>query len=159
MLGSDFITHNKSFAFFCVSTGEMVHHQRYHQLRKGEDDEEAQSLVDECGSAGYYKRTRPKLLALLFLSLLSCCFVLAPCLFSFPICEPFFLSFFFFFHGFPLFSLFFVCFFCLISRFMFWVLQIHLENMMALLLKWMRKPFVLQSQMVNLLFCFLGWFI
>ncbi|CBI29814.3 unnamed protein product, partial [Vitis vinifera] len=63
----------------------MVHHQRYHQLRKGEDDEEAQSLVDECGSAGYYKRTRPKLLALLFLSLLSCCFVLAPCLFSFPI--------------------------------------------------------------------------
>ena len=74
-----------------------MHHQRYHQLRKGEDDEEAQSLVDECGSAGYYKRTRPKLLALLFLSLLSCCFVLAPCLFSFPICEPFFLSFFFFF--------------------------------------------------------------
>lgn len=62
-----------------------MHHQRYHQLRKGEDDEEAQSLVDECGSAGYYKRTRPKLLALLFLSLLSCCFVLAPCLFSFPI--------------------------------------------------------------------------
>ena len=40
------------------------------------------------------------------------------------------------------------------------VLQIHLENMMALLLKWMRKlPFVLQSQMVSLLFCFLGWFI
>ena len=91
-----------------------MHHQRYHQLRKGEDDEEAQSLVDECGSAGYYKRTRPKLLALLFLSLLSCCFVLAPCLFSFPICEPFFLSFFFFsFAGFRCFLCFLFAFFVL----------------------------------------------
>ena len=78
---------------------------------------------------------------------------------AFPYVSLSFFLFFFFFHGFPLFSLFFVCFFCLISRFMFWVLQIHLENMMALLLKWMRKPFVLQSQMVSLLFCFLGWFI
>ena len=134
----------------------MVHHHlRYHQLRKGEDDEEAQSLVDECGNAAYYKRTRPKLLSLIFLSLLSCCFVLAPCLFSFPLCEPFllFLS---------RVSTIFLCFLCVCHflMFMFCVLQIPLENMIALLLKWMPKQLcVLLSPMVSLSsLAFLGVF-
>ncbi|KAK9289456.1 hypothetical protein L1049_007611 [Liquidambar formosana] len=65
---------------------EMVHHHRYHQLRKGEEaveeDVESHTLVLVCGNSGFYKRTRPKLLSLLFLSLLSCTLILAPQLFS-----------------------------------------------------------------------------
>ncbi|XP_010279522.1 PREDICTED: uncharacterized protein LOC104613417 isoform X2 [Nelumbo nucifera] len=64
----------------------MVHYQRY-QLRKcggvGEEDEEAQTLVLEFGSSGYYKRTKPKILPLLFVfSLVSCSLLLVPHLFS-----------------------------------------------------------------------------
>ncbi|GMN55372.1 hypothetical protein TIFTF001_024492 [Ficus carica] len=66
----------------------MVHYQRYHQWRKVqgvEEDEEAHnSLVMEWANSGYYKRTRPKLLSLLLLSLLSCTFVFAPHLFGSP---------------------------------------------------------------------------
>ncbi|PRQ44799.1 putative protein O-GlcNAc transferase [Rosa chinensis] len=55
----------------------------YHQRRKGEkptedEDEEGQSLAMECASSGYYKRSRPKLLTFLFISLLSCGFILVP---------------------------------------------------------------------------------
>ncbi|KAJ4706371.1 putative Glycosyltransferase [Melia azedarach] len=77
---------------------EMVRYQRYHQVKKGEqhqhvlpvkqntafedEDEESRALVLVCApnynSYYYNKRTRPKLLSLLFLSLLSCTFVLAP---------------------------------------------------------------------------------
>ncbi|PON53901.1 Glycosyltransferase [Parasponia andersonii] len=68
----------------------MVHHHHHHlrgnHWRKGqalEEDEESQTLVVmDCGSSGYYKRTRPKLVSLLLLSLLSCVFVLAPHLFG-----------------------------------------------------------------------------
>ncbi|KAL5546338.1 hypothetical protein UlMin_006025 [Ulmus minor] len=63
----------------------MVHYQRYHQWRKGlstKDDEESQNLIMDCANSGLYKRSRPKLLSLLLLSLLSCTFVLAPYLFS-----------------------------------------------------------------------------
>lgn len=83
----------------------MVQYHRYHhQWRKGdkriEEDEESQALIMECGSSGCYfksKRTRPKLISLLFLSLLSCYFILAPHLFSpgspFPLfCKSFSLS-------------------------------------------------------------------
>ncbi|KAA8517133.1 hypothetical protein F0562_017426 [Nyssa sinensis] len=67
----------------------MVHFQKkYHLLKKGEvavvEDEESQSLGLVCGTFGYNKRTRPKLLSLLFLSLLSCSLILAPQLFDFP---------------------------------------------------------------------------
>lgn len=61
------------------------HHHHHHRWRKGqafEEDEESQALVMDCGSSGYYKRTRPKLVSLLLLSLLSCVFVLAPHLFG-----------------------------------------------------------------------------
>ncbi|KAM6568316.1 hypothetical protein CsatB_016301 [Cannabis sativa] len=65
---------------------KMLHHNhhlhRYNHWRKGqalEDDEESQTfVVMDCGSFGYYKRTRPTLVSLLLLSLLSCVFVLAP---------------------------------------------------------------------------------
>ncbi|KAM1992978.1 hypothetical protein ACFX16_009370 [Malus domestica] len=63
----------------------MVYHQRYKQRKKGEhltaEDEECQSIIMGCSNSGYYKRTRPKLLSFVFLSLLSCSFVLAPHLF------------------------------------------------------------------------------
>uniref|UniRef100_A0A5B6ZHW0 Glycosyltransferase 61 catalytic domain-containing protein n=1 Tax=Davidia involucrata TaxID=16924 RepID=A0A5B6ZHW0_DAVIN len=67
----------------------MVQYQkRYHQLRKGEEvvveDEESHTLGLVSGNSGYNKRTRPKLLSLLFLSLLSCGLILAPQLFNFP---------------------------------------------------------------------------
>ncbi|KAJ4847413.1 Xylan glycosyltransferase muci21 [Turnera subulata] len=59
----------------------MVHYYRYHPLKKGDHppfvDDEALSFV--CANSGYYKRTtRPKLISLLLLSLLSCCLILAP---------------------------------------------------------------------------------
>ncbi|XP_017609979.1 xylan glycosyltransferase MUCI21 [Gossypium arboreum] len=54
----------------------MVHHHRYNLLKKG-GDEEAGTLVFL-----YYRRRRPNLLSVLFLSLLSCTFILAPHLFS-----------------------------------------------------------------------------
>ncbi|KAH7511831.1 hypothetical protein FEM48_Zijuj12G0024200 [Ziziphus jujuba var. spinosa] len=64
----------------------MVHYQRYQLWKKGEhieDDEESQTLLMDCASsAGYYKKTKPKLLSLLLLSLLSCCFILAPHIFG-----------------------------------------------------------------------------
>lgn len=63
----------------------MVHYHRYYQLKKfAELDEESHALVLECPNHGYFKRTRPKLLSLLFLSLLSCSLVLAPQFFDFP---------------------------------------------------------------------------
>ncbi|XP_059669835.1 xylan glycosyltransferase MUCI21-like [Cornus florida] len=68
----------------------MVRYQRYHQLRKGEvavfeEDEESQALVFVFGNSAYNnKRARPKLISLLFLSLLSCSLILAPQLFNFP---------------------------------------------------------------------------
>ncbi|KAK3010272.1 hypothetical protein RJ639_012592 [Escallonia herrerae] len=70
----------------------MVHYHRYIQLKKGQvgfadEDEESHggSIGLVCGNSGYGKRiTRPKLLSLLVLSLLSCCFIVAPQLFSFP---------------------------------------------------------------------------
>lgn len=55
----------------------MVHyHLHHHRWRKGEknieEDEESQALIIECGSTScYYKRTRPKLLSLLFLFIFS----------------------------------------------------------------------------------------
>lgn len=67
---------------------DMVRYHRLHQQwRKGdkhmEEDEESQALIMDCGTAGcYFKRTRPKLLSLLLLSLLSCCFLLAPHLYN-----------------------------------------------------------------------------
>lgn len=64
----------------------MGRYQRHHQWRKGEkhteDDEESQTFLMEFANSGYYKRTSPKLLYLLFLSFLSCSFILAPHLFS-----------------------------------------------------------------------------
>ncbi|KAC5760597.1 hypothetical protein FH972_027239 [Carpinus fangiana] len=77
----------------------MVQYHRCHQQwRKGdkriEEDEESQAFIMECGSSGcYFKRTRPKLISLLFLSLLSCCFILAPHLFSPGSTLPLFYSF------------------------------------------------------------------
>ncbi|VVA30933.1 PREDICTED: EGF domain-specific O-linked [Prunus dulcis] len=63
----------------------MVYHQRYQQRKKGEvgteEDEECQAFITECANSGYYKRTRPKLLSFLLLSLLSCSFILASHLF------------------------------------------------------------------------------
>lgn len=100
----------------------MVQYHRYHpQWRKGdkrmEEDEESQALIMECGSSGcYIKRTRPKLISLLFLSLLCCCFILAPHLFCPGSTLPLFCKSFFSLMGcavlsfgllsFPLFSLF-----------------------------------------------------
>lgn len=64
----------------------MGRYQRHHQWRKGEkhteDDEESQTFLMEFANSGYYKRTSPKLLYILFLSFLSCSFILAPHLFS-----------------------------------------------------------------------------
>ncbi|KAF8403762.1 hypothetical protein HHK36_011867 [Tetracentron sinense] len=65
----------------------MVHYHRYHQLRKGEevgeDDEESQTFVLDCGDSVSYKRTRPHILHLLFLfSIVSFSLVLVPELFS-----------------------------------------------------------------------------
>ncbi|KAF3441982.1 hypothetical protein FNV43_RR15898 [Rhamnella rubrinervis] len=60
----------------------MVHYHRYHHWRKGEPDEESQTLLMDWVSPGYYKKTRPKLFSLLLLSFLSLCFVLAPHLFG-----------------------------------------------------------------------------
>ncbi|KAA8518155.1 hypothetical protein F0562_015629 [Nyssa sinensis] len=67
----------------------MVHYQRYHQLKKGEeagveDDESNITLGLDCGNSGYNKRTRPKLISFLFLSLLSCSLIFAPQLLNFP---------------------------------------------------------------------------
>nr|GMD85715.1 EGF domain-specific O-linked N-acetylglucosamine transferase-like [Ipomoea batatas] len=63
----------------------MVHYQRSHQSgKKGvdvdhEDEESHHPLGLVCGNNGYNsKRAKPKLLSLLFLSLISCCFILAP---------------------------------------------------------------------------------
>lgn len=72
-----------------IKKEKMVHHhQQYHRVnhwRKGQaldEDEESQTLLVDCGSSGYYKRTRPKLVSLLLLSLFSCVFILAPHLFG-----------------------------------------------------------------------------
>ncbi|KAB2608262.1 hypothetical protein D8674_011430 [Pyrus ussuriensis x Pyrus communis] len=59
----------------------MVYYKRYQQRKKGEEDEECQSILMEFSNSGFYKRTRPKLLTFVFLSLLSCSFILAPHLF------------------------------------------------------------------------------
>ncbi|XP_019166132.1 PREDICTED: EGF domain-specific O-linked N-acetylglucosamine transferase [Ipomoea nil] len=63
----------------------MVYYQRNHQsVKKGvdvdhEDEESHHPLGLVCGNNGYNsKRAKPKLLSLLFLSLISCCFILAP---------------------------------------------------------------------------------
>lgn len=57
----------------------MVHHHRYHQLRKSSEfikDEESQNLMLDCSS---YKRTKPKLFSfLLLITFLSCFYVFAP---------------------------------------------------------------------------------
>ncbi|KAJ7976753.1 Glycosyltransferase [Quillaja saponaria] len=56
----------------------MVHYHRYH--KKSEEpikDEESQILDLECANFGFYKRTRPNLWTLLFLSLFSCTFIIA----------------------------------------------------------------------------------
>ncbi|XVE75584.1 hypothetical protein DITRI_Ditri12bG0105100 [Diplodiscus trichospermus] len=58
----------------------MVHYQRYNQLKK-DGDEESGTLVFVWTNPGYYRRRRPKLFAILLLSLLSCSFILAPHLF------------------------------------------------------------------------------
>ncbi|KAJ7972200.1 EGF domain-specific O-linked N-acetylglucosamine transferase [Quillaja saponaria] len=58
----------------------MVQYQRYYQLKKHEEpfkNEESQTLDLECANFGHYRRTRPKLLSLFFLSLFSCTFILA----------------------------------------------------------------------------------
>ncbi|THG13505.1 beta-1,2-xylosyltransferase XYXT1-like [Camellia sinensis] len=69
----------------------MVHYQRYHPLKKGLElvvvDEESQSsfvgLI--CGNSILYnKRTRPGLLSLLLLSLISFSLILAPQFLNFP---------------------------------------------------------------------------
>ncbi|XAR68495.1 Protein O-GlcNAc transferase [Bertholletia excelsa] len=67
----------------------MVHYQRYQPLKKGgeavvEDEESQSALAFVCGNSTNNKKTRPKLLFLLVLSLLSCSFILAPQLLSFP---------------------------------------------------------------------------
>ncbi|KHN14964.1 beta-1,2-xylosyltransferase XYXT1-like [Glycine soja] len=58
----------------------MVHYHRSHQPRKTNTDEESQNTVMlDCSTSAYYKRTRPKLLSFLFLiTFLSCCYVFAP---------------------------------------------------------------------------------
>ncbi|KAB1222280.1 hypothetical protein CJ030_MR2G016161 [Morella rubra] len=77
----------------------MVHYHRYHNLgrkveKRLEEDEESQALHMECGNSGcYFKRTRPKLISLVFLSLLSCTFILAPHLFISGLTFSFFYSF------------------------------------------------------------------
>lgn len=53
-----------------------MHHQRYNLLKKGRDEEAGTPVFL------YYRRRRPNLLSVLFLSLLSCTFILAPHLFS-----------------------------------------------------------------------------
>ncbi|KAF5938160.1 hypothetical protein HYC85_025666 [Camellia sinensis] len=63
----------------------MVHYQRYHHpFNKGldvvvdEDEDESQTtLALVCGNSATNKRTSPKRLSLLFLSLLSCCLIFA----------------------------------------------------------------------------------
>ncbi|KAG2687158.1 hypothetical protein I3760_09G039200 [Carya illinoinensis] len=65
----------------------VQYHLQHHQWRKGdkhiEDDKESQALIMQCESTGcYYKRTTPKLLTLLYLSILSFSFTLAPNLFG-----------------------------------------------------------------------------
>lgn len=64
----------------------MVYHHRYNQLmRKSEAiDEESQAiLVMDCSKySGLYKRTKPKLVSLILLSLLSFTFVLTPHIFG-----------------------------------------------------------------------------
>ncbi|XP_050382540.1 xylan glycosyltransferase MUCI21-like [Argentina anserina] len=63
----------------------MVRYQRCPQWRKWEkhiDEDEEQTFLMEFANSGYYKRSSPKLLYLLFISLLSCSFILAPHLFS-----------------------------------------------------------------------------
>ena len=119
----------------------MVHYQRYQPLKKGgvdvfaEGDEESQSIVGLIwGNTGYNKRTRPRLLSLLFLSLISCSLILAPQFFSCPssfslLCKLI-LS-----HGSPLISLILCCFWLLITLFFRGSLQIRLDmEMKALVL-------------------------
>lgn len=64
----------------CIENWKMVHYPRYHQLKKGEQQriDEDDALVLMFANPGFYKRTRPKFLSLLLLSLLSCCLILAP---------------------------------------------------------------------------------
>lgn len=64
----------------------MVHYQRYHQFKKGEEKqqhggEDYDFLALMYANSGYYRRTRPKLFYLVILSLLSTCLILAPHLF------------------------------------------------------------------------------
>ncbi|XP_042513909.1 xylan glycosyltransferase MUCI21-like [Macadamia integrifolia] len=67
----------------------MGQHHRYHQPRQveedGEDDREySPTLVLDWGTNGFYKRTKRKLLPLLFLfSFVSCSLILVPQLFSY----------------------------------------------------------------------------
>lgn len=64
----------------------MVHSYRYHQLKKGdrqhvEEEEVLLSSLMCAASSVYFNRTRPKLIFLVILSLLSCCLILSPPLF------------------------------------------------------------------------------
>ncbi|KAJ4979143.1 hypothetical protein NE237_009923 [Protea cynaroides] len=64
----------------------MVKHHRYHQPRKGEEDDRGYypNFVLDWGTTGYNKRTKRKLLPLFLLfSLLSCSLIFVPQLFSY----------------------------------------------------------------------------
>ncbi|XP_043691072.1 xylan glycosyltransferase MUCI21-like [Telopea speciosissima] len=67
----------------------MGKHHRYHLPRKGEvngeyDKDYAATFLLEWGTTNYYKKTRPKVLPLLFIfSLVSCGLILVPQLFSY----------------------------------------------------------------------------
>lgn len=134
----------------------MVHYQRYHQWRKwepraNEEDEESHGLVAPgCANSAYYKRKRPKIFYLLVISLLSCCFVLAPQLFSSStfsiLCECFFFFMVSHFRGFcfhcclefllPCFSIFWCSFRCRAQIHLVWTvnaLQISISMLLSVL--------------------------
>lgn len=73
----------------------MVRYHRHHQLiRKGGEPMKDEVLHNENIDSGYNcKRTRSRLFSLFFLTLLSCCFVLAPSFIGFSFNIPHFCKF------------------------------------------------------------------
>ncbi|XP_054801214.1 xylan glycosyltransferase MUCI21-like [Prosopis cineraria] len=66
----------------------MVQYLRHHQLRKGGESIKDDVSQNENLDPGYCKRTRSRLFSLFFLTLLSCCFVLAPSFIGFSFNLP-----------------------------------------------------------------------
>ncbi|XP_028759032.1 beta-1,2-xylosyltransferase XYXT1-like [Neltuma alba] len=66
----------------------MVRYHRHHQLRKGGESIKDDMSQNENNDPGYCRRTRSRLFSLFFLTLLSCCFVLAPSFIGFSFSLP-----------------------------------------------------------------------